>query len=703
MNRKLKYIALLVSALAILVAGISYYSVPSLKWRFDVVALKLGGQIDGVEMGELLMMIRPGTGFWLQPLAESRNPYSSIFNPFQSDADLAAGESLFQSKCVTCHGPEGVGDSAPSLTRVAFTHGDSDWSLYKNLRDGIEDSAMPASVLENREIWTLVSYVRSLKQPAASNGDTKILDVPSVSSSMLNNSDESPENWLTYSGSFSGQRFSRLTQINQQNATQAEIKWIYQFGGTHNTQEASPIVVAGVMYLTEAPNTVHALDAATGENLWTYVHQNPANLKLCCGSVNRGVAIIDDTVFMGTLDAQLIALNAKTGALRWKTTLTDYERGFSVTAAPLAVEDRVVIGYGGGDLGIRGFVDAVDSSSGSEEWRFYTIPAEGEPGNDTWSGDSWKTGGAATWLTGSYDSKTQLLYWTTGNPAPDYQGDLRLGDNLYANSVVALNIESGELAWHFQFTPHDEHDWDANQIPVLVDREWRGEQRRLLLLANRNAFFYVLDRDTGEFLLAEPFAKQNWATEIDSTGRPILNQETVPTAQGNITWPSPYGATNWQSPTYSPITGLMYVPTLEYGHIVFKDADPPEYDIGELYTGGRHIPIPGDSDFFFAVRAIDPETGKVVWEAKHPNRQTWWKTGGLVSTAGNIIFGGDNTRVFILDAQSGAELWTKNVGGRINAAPVTYEVNGTQYFAIAAGRSIVTVALGQDKTLDSTN
>lgn len=689
-------IVLLITAATLLLFGVSYYSLPGLKWRVDIVGLKLSGQIADIELGEISTMILPGSGFWLQPLTKTRNPYSSVLNPFTSPEDQSLGEKLYQQKCAICHGPEGIGDSAPALTRPTYSHGDSDWSLFRNIRDGISDSAMPGADLANREIWSIVSYVRSLKRVAQAPAQTSGLHIPAVSAAMLAASDETPADWLTYSGSYNGQRFSNLKRINRQNAANAEIKWIYQFDGDYGIQEASPLVVSGVMYLTESPNTVHALNAATGEKLWSYTYQNSADLKLCCGSVNRGLAIYGNTIYMGTLDSSLVALDATSGALKWTTKLDDHRSGTSITLAPLAVEDKVVVGYGGGDLGIRGFLDAVDSSTGVKDWRFYTIPAEGEPGNDSWSGDSWKTGGAATWLTGSYDSETRLLYWTIGNPAPDFQGDLRLGDNLYSNSVVALNIDTGELVWHFQFTPHDEHDWDANQIPVLVDREWHGKQRRLLLLANRNAFFYVLDRDTGEFLLAEPFAKQNWTSEIDANGRPVLNPETILTTKGKITWPSPFGATNWQSPTYSSVTGLMYVPVLEFGHIVFKDAGAAEYSVGAPFLGGRHTAIPGDASFYFAVRAIDPETGEIIWEQKHPPRQTWWKTGGLVSTSGNIIFGGDNTDVFILDAFSGEQLWRKNVGGKINASPIAYEANGVQYFAIAAGRSIVTVSLSEE-------
>ena len=698
MTVRLKSAALVITLLVGI--GVAAYATPSVRWRLDIVALKLTGQIDGVELSELVSMLKPRSGYWLKPLAESRNPYSSIFNPFDSPTDQSAGEKLFINHCSVCHGSNGNGDSASSLTRAIFTHGDADWALYKNIRDGIAGTAMPQTNLDDRSIWSVVAYVNSLKQASSITDTSVVIDAPAVLGTTLAEATESPDDWLTYSGAYNSQRYSKLDQISRDNASQAQVRWIYQFSGTYGIQEASPIVVSGIMYLTEAPNTVHALNASTGKHLWSYTHRNKPDLKLCCGSVNRGLAILGDTLYMGTLDSHVVALNATNGEVKWMTQHHDHRLGSSITAAPLVVGNKVIVGYGGGDMGTRGFLDAIDATTGSLLWRTFTIPSEGEPGNNTWSGDSWKTGGAATWLTGSYDSRSRLLYWTTGNPAPDYQGEQRLGDNLYSCSVLALNIDTGQVVWHFQFTPHDERDWDSNQIPVLVDREWNGEQRRLLLLANRNAFFYVLDRDSGEFLSAKPFAKQNWATNIDAKGRPVLNMETKPSTEGTVTWPSPNGATNWQSPTYSPSTGLFYVPTLEYGQIIFKDVEPASYRPGEYFLGGGGLPIPGAPELFFSVRAIDPNGGDIIWEYDSPPRDTWWKTGGLVSTGGDIIFGGDGTHLFILDAFSGAQLWKQNVGGRINASPITYQAAGKQYFAIAAGRSILAVGIGDQQALE---
>ncbi len=670
-----------------------YAAVPDLRWRIDVLALKMTGRIDDITTGELLRMMTPGSGFWLAPLAESKNPYAAIHNPFNAADDIERGKALFLSRCAVCHGADGEGDSGPSLVDQRFEAGDSDWALFKVVRDGISGTAMAASGLEDREIWSVLAYVRQLHPSAARDTGPPPVDFRPVTPSMLLDAGQTPENWLTYSGAYNGQRFSRLDEVTPDNVSRVSVRWIHQFSGSEPIQESSPIVVDGVMFLTESPNVLHALDAATGEVYWTYRHRLPDDIIICCGNVNRGVAIWQDRIIMGTLDSQGLAVDGRTGKRLWLEPMHDYREGSSISAAPLVVRDTVLFGYGGGDYGLRGFFDAVDVADGSRRWRFKTIPAPGEPGNDTWSGESWKTGGAATWLTGSYDPARNRVFWAIGNPAPDHQGDKRLGDNLYSNSIVAVDPDSGEMDWYFQFTPHDEHDWDSNQIPVLVDRVWQGEPRRLLLMANRNGFFYVLDRDDGQFLLARAFAKQNWALGIDENGRPILNPDTILSTEGKITWPSVVGATNWQSPTYSPQTGLLYVPTLEFGQVIFKDAEPVEFERGKLFLGGHHVDIPGEGSLYYAVRAIDPETGDVVWSYDNPPRESWWKTGGLVSTAGGVIFGGDGTDLFFLDARDGSELWRRNVGGRINASPVSYAVDGRQHFAIAAGRALIVLAL----------
>jgi alcohol dehydrogenase (cytochrome c) len=349
-----------------------------------------------------------------------------------------------------------------------------------------------------------------------------------------------PHNWLTYSGDLGGQRYSPLTQITPANVRNLELQWIFQANSLEKF-EATPLAVDGVLYTVQPPNDVVALDGRTGRVYWTYSHVPSNQTRPCCGRVNRGVAILGDSLFMATLDGFLVALDAKTGRQLWKVKVEGArpEAGYAFTVAPLVVKDKVIVGPAGGDFGIRGWLAAYDAGTGREVWRFYTIPGAGEPGNDTWSGQSWRTGGAAIWTTGSYDPETNLTFWGTGNPGPDWNGDNRMGDNLYADSVVALDADTGRLEWHFQFTPHDEFDYDSTQVPVLADVEWQGRPRKALLFANRNGFWYVLDRTTGEFLSGKPFTKVTWTTGLDAKGRPM--NQVSPTPSGTRVSPAPRG------------------------------------------------------------------------------------------------------------------------------------------------------------------
>jgi len=411
--------------------------------------------------------------------------------------------------------------------------------------------------------------------------------------SRIRNADQEPETWLTYSGSYRAHRYSPLDQINAQNVGRLRVAWAYQIdkGGT---LEASPLVADGVMYLTEPPSTVTALDARTGRGLWTWSPKLPKEVKhIGFPRVNRGVALLDDSVYVGTLDAHLVALDARSGAVRWDVVVADNATGHAITVAPLALDGKLIIGISGGEAGIRGFLDAYDARTGKRLWRSFTVPGTGEPGNESWAGDSWKTGGAPTWVTGAYDPELNLLYWGTGNPAPDWNGDGRAGDNLYSCSLVAFDATTGERRWHFQFTPHDVHDWDANQVPVLVDAVYGGRPRKLVVTANRNAFYYLLDRETGEFLLGTPYATQTWAERLDPRGRPVVKPGTEPTLEGTLVWPSLQGATNWFSPAFSPATGLFYVAVREMGSRYYKrEAEyvpGREFNIG--FVGARTLAV----------------------------------------------------------------------------------------------------------------
>ncbi len=440
------------------------------------------------------------------------------------------------------------------------------------------------------------------------------------------------------------------------------------------------------MFITVPPNRVEALDAQTGELIWSYDRKLPERLSACCGLVNRGLAALGDRLFLGTLDAHLVALDIKTGAVIWDAEIGDYKEGYSITSAPLAFKNMVVTGVAGGEFGVRGFVSARDAGTGKEIWRFDTIPEPGQPGSETWGNkDALKTGGGPTWLTGTFDPDANLLFWPVGNPSPNYEGDSRHGDNLYTNCVVALDADHGALRWYFQFTPHDQHDWDATEILISFDKEVGGKREHFLGQADRNAFYYLLDRDTGRFLTARPFAKQTWAKGIDAHGRPVMDPSAVPKPEGALAFPSVAGATNWMSPSYSPVSGLIYVPVTEAGGNFTTST--PTYHQGEFFLGGASQIItnpPQES----AVRALDPLTGEMRWEYRYKS----WSAGGVLSTRGGLVFGGLGQLFLALDAKTGHELWRIDAGGTIRAAPVTYSIGGKQYVTIAAGHDLMTFA-----------
>jgi alcohol dehydrogenase (cytochrome c) len=507
---------------------------------------------------------------------------------------------------------------------------------------------------------------------------------------------------LAIAGSVSAQvSFDRILNADKepQNIKNIELQWVFQARSLEKF-EATPLVVDGIMYTVQAPNDVVALDPATGRVFWTYSYSPSTQSRPCCGRVNRGVAIAGDTLFMGTIDAHIIAVDAKNGRPLWNTTVAKPEAGYAITHAPLVVKDKVIVGVAGGEYGIRGFIAAYDIRTGKEAWRFYTIPGPGEPGHESWAGDSWKTGGASVWMTGSYDPKLNLTYWGIGNAGPDYNGDVRIGDNLYSSSVVALDADTGKIKWHYQFSPHDEFDYDAVQVPVLADLTWQGQPRGVMLWANRNGFFYVLDRATGQFLQGKPFVEVNWASGFDEKGRPMRVSGKVPTAEGTVIFPGNQGGTNWYSPSFSPRTGLFYIPSwVNYSSIYIK-ADA-EYTEGRRFMGtsprslvgglqGVKINTRKEDEGYGAVRAIDPKTGERKWEFKM-NDVT---DAGVLTTASDLLFsGGREGYFYALDARNGELLWKAAVGGAVAAGPMSYAVNGKQYVAISAGNSLFVYAL----------
>ncbi len=525
--------------------------------------------------------------------------------------------------------------------------------------------------------------------------EAKVNDVPF---DRILKANQEPQNWLTYSGGTMSQRYSALTQITPANARDLSLKWVFQ-DRSLDKHEVTPLVVDGVMYTIQSPNDVIALDAATGKTIWTYQHA-PAKgtTNPCCGNLSRGVAILGNKLFLATLDAQMIAIDARTGKELWKVQVADYQQQYSMTVAPIVVKDKVISGVAGGEHGIRGFIAAWDANTGKEVWRFNTVPGPGEPGFETWLGpdgkpnDSWMHGGAPIWVTGSYDPVSNLTYWGTGNAGPDWDGDARLGDNLYSSSVVALDADTGKLKWHYQFSPHNEFDWDATQVPVLADIQYKGSPRKVMLWANRNGMFYVLDRTNGQFLLGKPFTKVNWATGFDERGRPMLDPKVKPTKEGTLVYPGNQGGTNWYNPSFSPSTGLFYISAWENSSSVYaKGEAPPEFHDGKSFTGVFPRNAPTTDDVFASVIAVDPNTGERKWAHRLDAPST---EAGILTTASNLLFsGGRDGAFYALDARDGKVAWETNLGPSVSAGPMTYMVNGKQYVSIQCGSALYTFSL----------
>jgi alcohol dehydrogenase (cytochrome c) len=493
--------------------------------------------------------------------------------------------------------------------------------------------------------------------------------------------------WPTYHGLLSGNRHSPLDQINTKNIDRLAPAWSFQVPGAQSALQGTPVVVDGLMYVTTV-NTVYALDARTGRQVWRYTRPRTQGVVGDAASgINRGVAVLGDRVFLQTDHAHLIALHRIGGQLLWDVEMADYRDHYGGTSAPLVVNGLVIAGVSGGDEGNRGFLDAYKAETGERVWRFWTVPARGEPGSETWVGKALEHGCASTWLTGTYDPEAGLLYWPTGNPCPDYNGEERKGDNLYSNSVIALDPDTGKLRWHFQFTPHDLHDWDATETPMLVDTMFRGRPRKLLLHADRNGFFYVLDRLTGELLVAEPFIKKlTWASGIGKDGRPILLPGNEPSLEGTRTCPSVAGATNWPSMSFNPNTGLFYLMVEESCSIYSKSSE--WWVRGQSFYGGDTRRSPNDVSAKF-LRALDVQTGKVVWEI--PDLSGGILASGVMSTAGGLVFYGDapGGAFIAADAATGKRLWHFNTGQSWKSGPMTYVVAGRQHVAVAAGSTIV--------------
>jgi alcohol dehydrogenase (cytochrome c) len=676
---------------AIAVGAAATFAVPAMRWRAAVLGLKVTGELTDISWPELYAMLGPGSRVYLGTLPETRNAYASISNPWAGSADVAAGEVLYRQQCAGCHDAASEGSGAPTLKGRAPRVGSSDWALYRVIREGKPGTAMQPHAYREQDLWQLVAYVQSqIAHPgsataAAAKGPAQGWDAVTDARLLQPGQDA----WLSYSGNYAGWRHTALHEINPDNVGRLQLVWAMQTGSPAPL-EVTPIVNGGRMLLTVPPSSLVALDASTGAELWRTQWTLGQPLRLCCDIANRGVAIAGDKVFVGTLDARLLAFRAADGQKLWSTTLADFSQGYSITGAPLIVGDKVIAGVAGSPLGARGFLDAYDAATGQRRWRFWTVPGPGEPGNETWPGDSWKTGGGAPWMTGTFDPELHLLYWGTGNPAPVHNGAVRAGDNLYTDSVVALDPDSGTLRWHFQFTPHDTHDWDATQVPVLVDARVGGQERKLLIAANRNGFYYALDRRTGEFLLARPYIRQTWADGIDEHGRPRARPDATPTRRGVLIYPSTAGGTNWWSPSLDAGLGLLFVPVLDRGMLYFEGES--RYEPGQFFLGGSARAVEGQPHET-SLAALRVDTGETVWKTPMDSRLDTAAIGGALSTSSGLVFIGDGSFFYAMRSTTGEILWKVRLGSRIKAAPISYVSEGHQRITIAAGSSVFTFGI----------
>ena len=638
----------------------------------------------------------------------------------------AAGEDSFQTRCALCHGSDGAGtDRAASiLPMLSALEPDQ---LRTIISKGVSAKGMPAFEIPDAELGDLIAYLKNLAasvSPAARDprapqpraGTIRLIGGSTLNGTILNMSGfdaqlrtpdgrlhllrregdayrevaiEPYQDWSSYNGSDSANRHSALAQINRDNVERLTAQWFYPIPDMRMI-EGTPVVVAGVMYVTAA-NRVYALDASTGREIWRYSQpRTPGLVGDPAIGLNRGVAVREDRLFTVTDHAHVIALDRFSGELIWDAEMADYRDHYGAIAAPLVVEDLVVAGISAGDTGLRGFLDAYHVSTGERAWRFWTIPAPDEPGSETWGDPAvLRRGCGATWLTGSYDADLDLLYWPTGNPCPDLNGDRRPGDNLYTNSVVALKPTTGELEWYFQFTPHDTHDWDAQEPLLLVDEDFHGQPRKLLLQGNRNGFFYVLDRTNGEFLLGEPFVTQTWSAGIDDNGRPIVLPNSDPTESGTDVCPAIRGATNWWATSYHPGTKLFYL--LAHESCMTYTKNDQDWQRGRSWLGGTARLAEGSPNQKY-IKALDIQTGRTVWSyAQTGKAQTY---SGVLSTDGNLVFFGEDSGAFAaLDAETGTPLWHFQANQDWKASPMTYLVAGRQYVAIASGMGFWAFAL----------
>jgi alcohol dehydrogenase (cytochrome c) len=624
------------------------------------------------------------------------------------------GRKAFETRCARCHGADGNGGDRGPAIAVRLTARD-DQQLTGLIRDGLPASGMPPSDVADPEMADLVKFLRTIERRADTTPlvrmtlqttagktlDGQVLGEGFADVQLLTGDKQvhllrragdrfrevtSEVDWPTYNGDPGGNRYTTLTQIKKANVSRLAPKWVFTIPGTSRSQ-VTPVVAGGIMYVANV-NECFALDAGTGRRIWHYKRPRTAAM---INDVNRGVAVAGDRVFLETDDAHIMALNRFTGELLWDTALDNWRKNYSATSAPLPAGNLIISGVTGGEHGANGFIAAHDQETGREAWRFWTVPKPGEPGSETWQGKDIEHGGAPTWFTGSYDPTLDMIYWPAGNPSKEYNGDHRKGDNLYSDSILALDRKTGTRRWHYQFTPHDLWDWDATQTSVLVDADWQGQPRKLMLHASRNGFFYVFDRRDGTLLIAKPFVRNlTWASAIGPDGRPVKLPNQDPTPAGTKVCPSQDGATNWFSPSFNPATGLYYVQTFEKCSIYTK-SDQPDWESGKSYLGGSQRTAP-DPKPQRILKAIDIRTGAIRWELPQPGPADSW--GGTLSTAsGLVIFGEDGGGLVAADAVDGQPLWIFQTNHTWKASPMTYMFDGTQYIAVAAGSNIIALAI----------
>jgi len=660
-------------------------STEKIMWRAAIFGQKATGGIPDLSWGELWQMMSHQGGFGMEQTAhEEVSLGASLSNGYDTDEDHEAASLIFRAKCSNCHGENGIGaQTGPPLNQPILNYGESDLALYKILRDGIPNTAMVAPSLSLRERWQLVGFVRQIQIHEIGLGANKSpLNIQVNSESLLKN-ESKPDEWLTYSGTLDGRRYTPLSQITSANASRLQLLWVHKFEDAAAVVAATPIVNSGVIFLSVPPSNVVAMDAKTGRTIWKYHRPITTDVLNCCGWISPGLAALDNDIFLTTPDGFLVCINANNGRVVWQTQVARPSQGYSMTPAPLIVNRSIVAGVSKRDDGTRGFVAAFQAETGKQLWQFNTAPSPAETGRETWT-DKSKGGGGSTPVTGSYDPSLDLIYWGVGGPLPNpnLPAATHPGDDPFTDGVIALQRAPESWAWHFQFSPHDEHHWDSVQTPILADISIGGSTRKVVCWADRNGFYYVLDRATGKFLAGAPFGDLIWAKGLDSNGRPILApEEKNPAARRPLT----KAGMNSANAAFDPEKGLVIVPGIETPSVI---ANGTSANLGDKARNRAR-----DGSFIAAespvLRALDVASGAMKWEYFSPRlRNQTYNFSGLLSTRGALVFGASDGTLFAVDSSTGREVWRADLGGDTRAAPISFTVGGSQVIAVSADRAL---------------